>query len=197
MNEEGMHELQEHGPEHTSLFAQIRHETDDGFEYWSARDLAKALGYEDYRNFVNVIQKARIACENSGQAVEDHFVDVTDMIPIGKGGKRKVANVHLSRYACYLIVQNADPEKEVVALGQTYFAVQTAARKRQTNWLASRRSKDASICAGNSRPITASWPMQPTWQESCRRWTLPFSKTMATWAYMEAFAHGRSTSAKG
>jgi DNA-damage-inducible protein D len=108
-----------------SLFAQIRHETEEGYEYWSARELARALGYEDYRNFLKVAEKARIACENSGQAVEDHFVDTTDMIAIGKGGRRRVADIHLSRYACYLVVQNADPAKEVVALGQTYFAVQT------------------------------------------------------------------------
>lgn len=125
MSTEERRDLQEHGPEHTSLFSRIRLETEEGFEYWSARDLAKALGYEDYRNFLKVVAKARTACENSGQKVDDHFVDTTDMIAIGKGGRRRVADVHLSRYACYLIVQNADPGKEVVALGQTYFAVQT------------------------------------------------------------------------
>lgn len=122
------HDMQDVVPEtgtQASLFAQIRRETGEGFEFWSARDLAKALGYEDYRNFLKVVQKAKMACENSGQDVEDHFVDTTEMIEIGKGGKRRVADVHLSRYACYLIVQNADPTKEIVALGQTYFAVQT------------------------------------------------------------------------
>jgi DNA-damage-inducible protein D len=119
----------------TSLFAKIRRETEDGNEYWSARDLAKALGYEDYRNFLKVIEKARLACENSEQAVEDHFVDTTGMIAIGKGARRKVADVHLSRYACYLIVQNADPGKEIVALGQTYFAVQTR-RQEESDELA-------------------------------------------------------------
>ncbi len=108
-----------------SLFAQIRRETEEGYEYWSARDLSKALGYENYRNFLKVVDKARIACENSGQTVEDHMVEADDMVSIGKGARRKVADLHLSRYACYLIVQNADPGKEVVALGQTYFAVQT------------------------------------------------------------------------
>jgi DNA-damage-inducible protein D len=131
-----MQEVPEKNAERASLFAQIRHETEDDYEYWSARDLAKALGYEEYRNFLKVVQKARIACENSGQSVEDHFVDVTDMIQIGKGGRRRVADVHLSRYACYLIVQNADPGKEVVALGQTYFAIQTR-RQEESDELAS------------------------------------------------------------
>jgi len=108
-----------------SPFAQLGRQLPNGGEYWPARELARLLGYSDYRNFVKVVDKARIACANSGHAPADHFVDITDMIPIGKGGQRKVADVQLSRYACYLVVQNADPEKETVALGQTYFAVQT------------------------------------------------------------------------
>lgn len=106
-------------------FEAIRHEDAAGGEYWTARELARILGYTDYRNFLRVVDKARLACANSGHAPVDHFVDVTDMIQVGKGARRKVADVQLSRYACYLIVQNADPEKPIVALGQTYFAVQT------------------------------------------------------------------------
>jgi len=83
------------------------------------------LGYTDYRNFEQVIQKARLACFNSGQKVEDHFVGVTEMVDIGSGAQRAIRTVFLSRYACYLIVQNADPAKDIVALGQTYFAIQT------------------------------------------------------------------------
>lgn len=83
------------------------------------------MTYDDYRNVLNVIAKAKLACEQSKQAVSDHFVDVTDMIRAGKGAKRERSDVRLSRYACSLIVQNADPEKPIVALGQTYFAVQT------------------------------------------------------------------------
>ncbi len=118
---------EDEGPKasHISPFESIRRVDEQGNEYWSARDLAKILGYNDFRNFQDVLKKAQIACEQSGQAVLDHFGDVTDMISVGKGASRKRSNVHLSRYACYLIVQNADPSKPIVALGQTYFAVQT------------------------------------------------------------------------
>ena len=83
------------------------------------------LDYGDYRNFDGVIEKAKLSCFNSGHRIEDHFVDVTEMIKIGKGGQRPVNTVLLSRYACYLAIQNADPKKEIVAQGQTYFAIQT------------------------------------------------------------------------
>jgi DNA-damage-inducible protein D len=108
-----------------SPFEQIRRTNASGGEFWSSREFAQVLGYTDYRNFEQVIQKARLACFNSGQKMEDHFVDVTELIEIGKGGQRAVRTVFLSRYAGYLIVQNADPAKEIVALGQSYFAVQT------------------------------------------------------------------------
>lgn len=107
-------------------FEAIRH-TDEatGGEYWSARELAKVLGYTEYGKFRRAIERAIEACANSSQDPADHFAHVSDMIATGKGARRKVEDVHLSRYACYLIVQNADPEKPIVALGQTYFAVQT------------------------------------------------------------------------
>lgn len=110
---------------HLSPFEAIRREDEDGHEYWSARDLAKILGYTQYNKFTNAIVKAEEACRNSGQAVSDHFTHVSEMITTGKGAKRRFDTVFLSRYACYLIVQNADPSKPIVALGQTYFAVQT------------------------------------------------------------------------
>ena len=108
-----------------SPFGRIRRANNVGAEYWSSRDLAAVLGYMDYRNIEQVIQKARLACFNSGQRVEDHFVEITEMVSIGSGAQRPIKTVLLSRYACYLLVQNADPSKEIVALGQTYFAVQT------------------------------------------------------------------------
>jgi DNA-damage-inducible protein D len=107
-----------------SPFEQIRHEDEDG-EFWSARELSTLLGYVQWRNFAEVVEKAEIACETSGHEISDHFADVSKMIPIGKGGKRKVIDCHLSRYACYLVVQNGDPAKRMIAMGQTYFAAQT------------------------------------------------------------------------
>ena len=107
-----------------SPFEAIKHE-EDGVEYWSARELAVVLGYTEYGKFKRAIERAEKACEGSGYAVSDHFAHVSDMVRIGSGAQREVEGIHLSRYACYLIVQNADPEKSIVALGQTYFASQT------------------------------------------------------------------------
>jgi len=116
---------------HTSPFDGIRHEDEHGKEYWSARELGKLLGYGEYRFFTNAIKKAEEACKNSGQAVSDHFVHMHGMVGIGSGAKRKVGDVQLTRYACYLLVENADPSKPIVALGQAYFAVQT--RRQEIN----------------------------------------------------------------
>ena len=106
-------------------FEAIRRTNPAGNEFWSSRDFAKVLGYADYRNFQGVVESARTACFNSGQRVEDHFVEVTEMVEIGSGAQRPLRTVMLSRYACYLVIQNANPSKEIVALGQTYFAIQT------------------------------------------------------------------------
>ena len=108
-----------------TIFESIKHVDEDGNEYWYARELQKVLEYKRWDKFCNVIESAKIACENSDNAVSDHFTQVGKMINTGKTAKRKVVDFKLSRYACYLIVQNANPNKEVVALGQTYFAVQT------------------------------------------------------------------------
>ena len=108
-----------------SAFEKLKRTDERGNEFWTARDMSRILEYSEYRHFLGVIEKARDACKNSGNRIDDHFEDILDMITIGKGGLRQVENVRLSRYACYLIVQNADPSKEIVAIGQTYFAVQT------------------------------------------------------------------------
>lgn len=108
-----------------SIFEQIKRVDENGAEYWSARDMAKVLEYSEYRHFKQVVDKAKEACVNSLYKVQDHFEDILDMVTIGSGAKRPLETVKLSRYACYLIVQNADPSKKVVANGQTYFAVQT------------------------------------------------------------------------
>ena len=108
-----------------TLFESIKHIDENGVEYWTSRSLWKILEYNEYRNFIPVIEKAKIACENSGQRIEDHFVDINEMVAIGSGAVRPVDSIKLSRYACYLIVQNADPSKTNVAQGQTYFAIQT------------------------------------------------------------------------
>jgi len=112
-------------PETSSPFETIRHTTDDGTEYWSARELAEVLGYSGWQRFRTVIERAQVSCENSGQAVSDHFIATVKMVEIGSSSQRAVEDFHLSRYACYLVVQNADPSKPIVALGQTYFAVRT------------------------------------------------------------------------
>lgn len=106
-------------------FESIKKINERGQEYWSARELAKVLGYSEYRHFLPVISKAKEACINSGHKTSDHFEDILEMVQIGSGAERELDSIALSRYACYLIVQNADPSKEIVALGQTYFAVQT------------------------------------------------------------------------
>ena len=108
-----------------TTFESIKKIDDNGVEYWSSRDLAKALDYADYRNFIAAIQRAKEACKNSNQPVSDHFGDITEMVIIGSGAERSLDSIKLSRYACYLTVQNADPSKTIVAQAQTYFATQT------------------------------------------------------------------------
>jgi DNA-damage-inducible protein D len=117
-----------------NIFEEIKRINEYQSEYWSARDLTKVLEYVEYRNFLLVINKAKEACQNSGEVIHNHFVDANDMVKIGSGAERSIDTVYLSRYACYLIIQNSDPSKEVVALGQTYFAIQTR-RQEKTDLL--------------------------------------------------------------
>jgi len=109
-----------------SEFNQLSNTLEDSLiEYWFARDLQKVLGYERWENFANVIQKAKIACENSNIEVSDHFRDVTKMVSIGSNTQRPIEDIMLTRYACYLIAQNGDSKKQQIAFAQTYFAIQT------------------------------------------------------------------------
>ena len=101
-------------------------QTDErGVKFWTARALSTLLEYSDYRNFLGTVGKAKVACDRTGQAVDDHFVDVTDMVGIGSGAERPIDDVRLSRYACYLTAMNGDARKKPVAFAQTYFAIQT------------------------------------------------------------------------
>jgi DNA-damage-inducible protein D len=112
-------------PAASNTFERIKRVNAESQESWSARDLARVLEYLNFRNFQPVIEKAKEACTKSGHAVADHFAEIRNMVGIGSGAQREVEDWMLSRYACYLVIQNADPSKPLVALGQSYFAVQT------------------------------------------------------------------------
>lgn len=111
--------------QHHESFESIRHMDDDGNEFWYARDLQRVLDYAKWSNFHNVLDKASTACQNSGHLIEHHFYPVDKVVELGSKAKRRIKDYCLSRYACYLIVQNGNPAKAVIAHGQTYFAVQT------------------------------------------------------------------------
>ena len=128
--------------QHHATFESIRQQDAAGNEYWSARKLAKVLEYSEYRHFQPVIERALEACQGSGYAAADHFEDILEMVNIGSGAKRELPDVRLSRYACYLIVQNGDPSKPVIANGQTYFAMQTRRQELRDNEKFARLSED-------------------------------------------------------
>lgn len=123
------------GPGYSDLtFESIKHVNEYGQEYWNARELFKTLDYTEYNKFVPVLKKAMVACEKSGNDISDHFAEVSEMVQIGSGAERAFPSYRLSRYACYLIVQNGDSRKQVIALGQTYFAVKTRQQELIDNY---------------------------------------------------------------
>jgi len=105
-------------------FEEYAYQQED-IDYWLAREMQVLLGYADWRNFLNAVDKAKESCKTSGETVSDHFVDITKMVKIGSGAERKQDDIMLTRYACYLIAQNGDPKKEQIAFAQSYFAIQT------------------------------------------------------------------------
>jgi len=118
---------------HHKTFEELKQLDNGGNEFWYARALSKLLGYTDFRNFTRVIEKAKEACRNSGHETNEHLVEVNEELSHGQGAKKSYPSYSLSRYACYLVVQNADPSKPVVASGQTYFAIQTRRQELQDN----------------------------------------------------------------
>ena len=131
-------------------FDSIRHVDEQGKDYWLARELAKLLEYTDWRNFEKAIKRATTACTNSGQAPQDHLVDLNEMVSIGSGAAREFPSYRMTRYFCYLVAQNADPNKEIVAQAQTYFAVMT---REQEMLLALARQIDDNPLAEVARRI--------------------------------------------
>ncbi len=128
--------------QHHKTFESIRQTDTDGNEFWIARELAKVLDYSEYRHFLPVIERAKEACRVSDHIVRDHFEDILEMVDIGSGAKREFAGIKLSRYACYLIVQNGDPSKPVIANGQTYFALQTRRQELRDDAAFAKLSED-------------------------------------------------------
>lgn len=116
------------------LFEDIKHVDEGGVEFWYARELQVVLEYTQWRRFKETIDRAKVSCENAGFLISDHFADVGKMVGIGSGAERNIEDYMLSRYACYLIAQNGDPRKKVIAAAQSYFAIQTRRQDLQDNF---------------------------------------------------------------
>ena len=120
-----MNNLENNTNYNNKTFEDIKHIDENGVEFWYARELMSVLQYSNWQNFERIVDKAKVSCENSDITVLDHFTNVNKMVPIGSGAYRKQVDYKLTRYACYLIAQNGDSRKKVIALAQTYFAIQT------------------------------------------------------------------------
>ena len=116
------------------IFENIKQINEYGQEFWYARELQEVLEYSQWRNFYEAVQRAAVSCENSGYDIDEHFEECEVVRKIGNGANRKVKDIKLSRYACYLIVMNGDPQKEIISLGQTYFAVKTRQQELSENF---------------------------------------------------------------
>ena len=162
-----------------NTFERIKHVSAEGNESWSARDLARVLEYLNFRNFQPVIEKAKEACLKSGHNVADHFAEIRNMVDIGSGAQRGVEDWELSRYASYLVIQNADPSKPLVALGQSYFAVQTR-RQELADEAALKEDKTRLLLRAEMKKhnrISRAWPNR---RASSSRWIMPFLWIMDT-----------------
>ena len=116
------------------VFEKIKHIDENGVEFWYARDLQSVLEYKQWKNFIKVVDKAKEACLNSRLNIIEHFISINKNITLANNATRKIEDIKLTRYACYLIVQNSDPRKSIVALGQTYFSMQTRKQELQENF---------------------------------------------------------------
>ncbi len=140
---------------HTSFERLAHREEESGVEFWLARDLQEVLGYQTWRSFGQVVEKAVTACQNAGYNPSDHFAEISKMVPLGSGAEREVGDYMLTRYACYLIAQNGDPTKGPIAFAQTYFAIQTRKQEIIEQRLAEverLRRKRSSPCRKRSFP---------------------------------------------
>ena len=158
---------------HHKTFEEIKYIGSDGQEFWMARQLSKILEYAEFRNFLPVIERAKKACKNSGQQIENHFVEMHEMITLGKGGKREMLSYALSRYACYLIVQNGDPSKPVIANGQTYFAIQTRRQELAANLFRATQAEEklrVRIFRGKAKPIRLILKLAKKYAGLLRNW---------------------------